>query len=202
MTVPTNSDAFAQAHGRLVADPSLQFDLPGQQVEPPPAWLEALVDFIRSNAPVLKPIFYAVLIGLALWLLWLLGKELYRRWRQAQGTPISTDDAWRPQTAAARRLLEEADALAREGRFGEAAHLLLHRSIEDIDARRPDFLRPALTSREIARAERLPEPARNAFATIAALVERSLFARRPLDASGWDQARAAYASFALKGHWA
>lgn len=201
MTVTTDSDAFAQAHGRLVADTSLQFDLPTEKIEPPPAWLEALVDFIRSYGAVIRPLFYAVLIGLGLWLLWLIGKEVYRRW-QERDIPVAADDAWRPHAAAARRLLEEADALAGQGRFDEAAHLLLHRSIEDIDTHRPDFLRPALTSREIARAERLPAPARDAFATIAALVERSLFARLPLSASGWNEARSAYAAFALKGHWA
>lgn len=201
VTISTDSDAFAQAHQRLVADPALQFDMPSNTPDPPPAWLEALVDFIRDNAAVLRPLFYAALIGFGLWLLWQVAKGLHRHWLEREGK-VASDPVWRPQAAAARRLLEEADALAGQGRFGEAAHLLLHRSIEDIDARRPDIVRPALTSREIARLERLPGPARGAFATIAGLVERSLFARRPLDASGWDEARTAYADFALKGHWA
>ena len=65
----------------------------------------------------------------------------------------------------------------RAGRYSEAAHLLLFRSIEDIDARRPDLVRPALTSRDIAALPRSPARPRRAFARIAMMVERSLFAR-------------------------
>ena len=43
--------------------------------------------------------------------------------------------------AIARRWLEEADALAGKGQFEEAVHLLLYRSIEDIEKQRPDLLR-------------------------------------------------------------
>lgn len=201
-TVSTDSQAFEAAHHDLRADASLQFDLPTATREEPPAWLEAFIQFIRDNAEVLKPLFYALLIALGAWLLWKLGLALYERWQEGREGQAAPDTAWRPQAAAARRLLEEADALAGEGRFAEAAHLLLHRSIEDIGAQQPDLVQPALTAREIAGEPRLPDAARSAFATIAGLVERSLFARRPLDASGWDQARSAYARFAGEGRWA
>lgn len=201
MTVSTDSEAFGHAHRRLVDDPSIQFDLPGAKRPEPPGWLEPLLAFLRDNAPVLKPLFYAMLITAAAWIAWRVGGQLYRRWQEGRDV-LPDEEAWRPGAIAARQLLDEADGLAREGRFGDAAHLLLFRSIEDIDTRRPDLVQPALTSREIARAERLPEAAREAFATIASLVERSLFARRPLDASGWGEARAAYSRFALEGHWA
>lgn len=200
-TVATDSEAFADAHRRLVADPSIQFDLPRAPREEPPAWLEAVIDFIRDNAGVLKPLFYALLIGMAAWLLWILGSALYARYKETRGHTAQPENIWRPQAAAARRLLEEADALAGAGRYGEAARLLLFRSIEDIGARRSNLVQPALTSREIAGAGALPEAARGPFATIAALVERSLFAGRGLDASGWGEARAAYARFAGEG-WA
>lgn len=201
MTVSTDSEAFAQAHRRLLNDASIQFDLPAAERAEPPGWLEPLIAFVRDNAAILKPLFYAALIATAAWIAWRVGTQLYRRWREREA-PSVEEAGWTPGATAARRLLEEADALADDGRYGEAAHLLLFRSIEDIDARRPELLRRALTSREIARAERLPEAARGAFGIIASLVERSLFARRPLDASGWEQARAAYSRFAFEGHWA
>lgn len=199
-TVAVDSKAFEAAHARLRADPSLQFDMKPEVRDPPPAWLEAVIRFLADNGHVIKPLFYALLIALALWLAWRLGVPLYRRW-QERGAPRRAEPEWRPEAAAARRLLEEADALAREGRFGEAARLLLFRSIEDIDARQPGLVRPAFTAREIARADRLPAAARAAFATIATLVERSLFAQHPLDASGWSRARDAYADFAGEGSW-
>lgn len=199
MTTAVDSEAFEAAHARLRADPSLQFSMPVEKPEPPPAWLEGLIKFFVDNGDVIRPVFYTLLAALGLWLAWLIGKPLYRRWQERRPGEPRAEAEWRPEASAARKLLEEADALAREGRFGEAAHLLLFRSIEDIHAKAPDVVQPALTSREIARAERLPDAARGPFGTIAALVERSLFAGRPLDASGWSEARTAYADFAGMG---
>ena len=111
------------------------------------------------------------------------------------------DESWRPEEAPARQLLSEADALAARGLFSEAAHLLLFRSIEDIDQRRPELVRPALTSRDIAALPAIPDRPRGAFARIAAMVERSLFARRPLGADDWHDCRAAYEDFAFAEGW-
>ena len=104
---------------------------------------------------------------------------------------------WAPTHAAAVALLEDADRLAAEGRFGEAVHLLLQRSVSHIAEAQPDWLQPASTAREIAGLPLLPPAARQAFGVIATRVERSLFALRDLDADDWRIARSAYADFAL-----
>jgi len=111
------------------------------------------------------------------------------------------DESWRPEAAPARALLSEADQLAAKGLFSEAAHLLLFRSIADIDSRRPDLVRPALTSRDIAALDAIPGRPRSAFARIAMLVERSLFAGRPLGEGDWRDCRAAYEEFAFAEGW-
>jgi hypothetical protein len=105
---------------------------------------------------------------------------------------------WAPDRDAAAALLEEADRLAAAGRYGEAVHLLLRRSVDHIAEARPDWLLPASTAREIAQFPMLSEAARRAFRVIAVRVERSLFALRDLDADDWRAARAAYADFALQ----
>ena len=94
-------------------------------------------------------------------------------------------------------MLDDADRLAAEGRFDEATHLLLQRSVGQIAAARPEWLEPSSTAREIAALPALPEPARHAFGVIAERVERSLFALRRLGPDDWQAARAAYADFAL-----
>ncbi len=94
-----------------------------------------------------------------------------------------------------------ADRLAAEGRFDEATHLLLQRSVGQIAAARPDLVEPATTARELAAMGALPDAARTAFGTIAGRVERSLFALRALGADDWQAARAAYADFALPQAW-
>ena len=115
--------------------------------------------------------------------------------------PVEEEESWAPEAAPARSWLREADALAAQGRYAEAVHHLLFRSIEDIGRRRPRLVRPALTSRELAAAEALPPPARSLFARIAGLVERSLFGGRPVEAGDWTAARSAYADLVLPGTW-
>jgi len=121
--------------------------------------------------------------------------------KRARKPSLPEEDTWRPEEAPARALLAEADALAASGRYAEAAHLLLFRSIEDIDRKRPQVVRPALTSRDIAGASQLPATPRKAFLSIVMTVERSLFAGRPLDRDDWTGCRAAYETFAFAPEW-
>ncbi len=194
--------AFAEAHRQLLADGSIQFDLP--RFEPPemPAWLNSLGNFMSGDHPILRLLMWLVVGAIALLLLYAIG-----RWLSGAGWPWrrkaaeAADESWRPEEAPARRLLSEADALAAQGRYSEAAHLLLFRSIDDIDARRPELVGPALTSRDIAALPAIPTGPRGAFARIAALVERSLFARRDLVADDWRDCRAAYEEFAFADGW-
>jgi hypothetical protein len=107
------------------------------------------------------------------------------------------EEEWRPDEATTTALLEDADRLAAEGRFDEATHLLLTRSVGQIAAARPDWVEPSSTARELAALPALSDAARDAFRVIAERVERSLFALSTLDRTDWEAARSAYARFAL-----
>ncbi len=109
---------------------------------------------------------------------------------------------WRPDEAKARALLEDADRLAAQGAYDEAAHLILYRSIDDIEGRRPRLVRPALTSRDIAALEAVPGAARAAFSRITQAVEASFFGGRSLDRDGFAECRRAYEAFAFPEAWA
>ena len=189
---------FAEAHRRLLADRAIQFDLPRADVPETPAWLVNLLEALR---PLLSALFWIALAGFVLFLLYLLARHMAgASWPWGRKELAEAAD-WRPEAGPARRLLEEADALAALGRFAEAARLLLFRSIEDIDGRQPDLVRPALTSRDIAALPAIPERPRSAFARIAMQVERSLFAARPLGPEDWRDCRAAYEEFAFADGW-
>ncbi|MFL6863543.1 MAG: DUF4129 domain-containing protein [Allosphingosinicella sp.] len=216
----------AAAHRALIADPDIQFAL--QPASPPPRPPEWLLDVARALGRLFRPVGRAIeWVGsffpdapYALILLWtvigLAGAALiygasqrlghgtwpmpWRRRRRA-GSEAAEEEGWAPEEAPARAWLEEADALARQGRYAEAVRHLLYRSIEDVGRRRPRLVRPALTSRELAAAPALPPPARSLFARIAASVERSLFGGRPVDAGEWSEARAAYADLVLPRTW-
>lgn len=197
-------EALAQAHQWVTHSPDLQFQFEAPQPPPTPPDLDWLANLLNFLGPVLRLVFWAA-IAIAIGALVLfVAREILRakfpgrfRRKAKRDAPVE----WRPEAETARALLEDADALAAQGRYAEAAHLLLLRSVDDIEGRDARLLRPSLTSRDIAELEALPGPARGAFGRIADVVERSFFGGRDVDADGWAECRRAYADFALPGHW-
>jgi len=216
------------AHRQLLGDNSIQFELPpaganagqplspnaGPSTAPPPVSHTVPADpsaappapsgiSVSSGGGIegLMQVFLwiAAAVALLIILYWVFAFFRDRGNGEAkpkrQRKPGTEPPAWRPEETQAAQLL------AGQGRYDEAARLLLHRSIGEIDAHRPDLVRPALTSRDIAGHPLLPRGPAAAFARIAALVERSLFARRPLGADEWQDCRAAYRDFAFADGW-
>jgi len=202
--------ALQAAHARLLQDKSLQFDFnaapPPDKIAPPPGWLKWLGDVLVGAAHLLGWVFWgAVVLAVVAFVVFLVLEIARTRWPdrfKRKPRPIPQPAEWRPDAAVARALLEDADRLAKEGRYAEAARLLLHRSIEDIEGRRPRLVRPAYTAREIAGLEDLPGAARSTFSFIADIVERSFFGGRDVDAGGFAECRQAYEQFAFPGSWA
>ena len=169
-----------------------------------PEWLKALFRFLAELlAPLGRLIgsgwgtIEIVLVVLAVMgVLWIAGTLLWRWW-EARTPRVAPLEALLIDRAVALALLEDADALAAEGRFGEAARLLLQRSVHHIASTRPDWLSPSSTAREIGAIPGLPGSAKQAFGVIAREVERSLYALRALASDDWQRARAAYTAFAL-----
>jgi hypothetical protein len=194
---------LAAAHQALLHTPGLQFDFKVVDApRPPPPWLEALFKSLEAAAPVLKYVFWGGLIlGVAL-VAWFVLREFVGLRLGGRARPASFREAGlRPEPARARALLEEADGLAAAGRFDEAIHVLLFRSIDDIAGRRPGTVRPALTSRDIARLDAMPGEPRSAFGRIAQAVERSFFGGRAADAEAFRACRADYEAFAFSEAW-
>jgi hypothetical protein len=191
-------EGFDEAHQALLDDRAIQFTM--NQVERPPTgepwrgWdLSGFFELLAWAA-------VAIIVAAVIYFIvrYATGLNLRRREREAGA---SLEETWRPADAPSRALLAEADALAERGDYAGAAHLLLYRSIEDIEERRPDQVRPALTSRDIARLPALPPSPAQAFGGIVRAVERSLFGRRPLGAEEWRECRAAYERFAFAQEW-
>ncbi|WP_390583694.1 hypothetical protein [Erythrobacter sp. MTPC3] len=197
---------------QLRDDSDIQFEeieIPAPEVQEP-SWflkmLQAFFDFlgevlspiggfIVSIWPVLQWVLLALLAALVLYLVArTFGPlaSLRKSREQADEEPV-----WQPDQAESLALLEDADRLAAEGRYDEATHLLLKRSVAQIASSRPDWVEPSSTARELSALPALSDAARGAFATMTERVERSLFALRALDASDWEAARGAYAEFAL-----
>ena len=196
-------------------DPEIQFD--EYAMAPPevrePGWFDEIWLFIiEALASIFGPVgsFLAsywsvlqwVLLGLlATFVLYWLARSFgplarMRGDESADGGQAESDPNWQPTQQESVALLADADRLAAEGRFDEATHLLLKRSVNQIAKAQPTWVDPSSTARELAALPALSERASHAFGTIAERVERSLFALRPLDQGDWEAARAAYANFA------
>lgn len=211
-TIETDTEALQRAHAAYLRDGALQLTRPERQdtpVEPPapPGWLQAIGRFLESLGPVFAALFWIAVAAIVAGLLYFLFGEAIRmrlgfgkKPRERAEDDILTDI--RPDAERARSLLEEADALARQGRFAEAVHLLLFRSIEDIQERLDGGVPTSLTSREIAGLSRLPDRARRALRPIIQIVENSFFGGRGVDAEGWRNARQSYEDFAFGEGWA
>lgn len=220
-----DADRFAAAHAALKADNSVQFGLTQPPPDPvTPSWLKAFLEWLGDvlepvgrflkwigsffpDAPVARILLWMVLAVVACAIVWAVYERLKSgewrlpRLRRPRVAEPDFGDEWVPEHSPAIEWLREADALAEQGRYAEAVHHLLFRSIEDISRKRPDIVRPALTSREIGAAQAIPARARDLFVGIVRLVERSLFGGRPVDREDWTSARAAYSDFALDQVW-
>jgi hypothetical protein len=188
------------------ADDSIQYgpiEIPPRSE--PPGWLQDIMEFFSNlfapvgqafagSWPVVKWVLIAAAAAMLLYILYRLLKPVL----EIRPSDDAAEAEWAPQEHQARALLEEADALAAQGDFDAATHLLLQRSVGHISEARPDWVEPSSTARELARLPALPEEARTAFAIIAERVETSLFALRRLGPDDWQSAREAYASFALQ----
>lgn len=198
----------------LRADGDLQFapveipEIPPRQ----PSWLERMLkELAEFMAELFAPVGQAfgaswwwmqwLVLGLAVVFAIVLLVRLYgpgfSSTGKRKGADLPPAEDWQPDSAASIALLADADWLAAEGRFDDATHLLLQRSVAQIAAARPGLVEPSSTARELAALPTLPDAARGAFGVIAARVERSLFALTTLDRADWEAARAAYAQFAL-----
>ncbi len=208
VTIGAGTDEGAREAWRAVrGDPDIQFEpIPPPEAPEPPAWLAPIGEFLTyifsfvARAFIFAwPVLQWVLVAAGVALLVLLiarivGVPVLNRRTKAE----DEETGFTPDRAEAQALLGDADALAAQGRYGEAVRLLLARSIGQIASRRPDLVHPSSTARELSRLETLPEKARAAFTAIARSVERALFALEDLTEHDWHDARAAYADFALE----
>ncbi len=196
---------LARLHDELLAERSIQFDLPAYRAPEPPQWLRPLQRTLAALGPYMIYLFWGIVIAGGLIIAAVVVLEMkgiaWRLPRKAAKGGAETADAWRPDAQAALRLLADADELALRGEYDAAVHLLLRRSVADIADRRPEFLQPSMTARDISVAPPVPAIARAAFGQIARVVESALFARSPVGDAGWREARGAYERFAIGSAW-
>jgi len=208
IVIAQTSGAFDEAFRAMKRDERLQFEIPPAPEPPKLDWLEnffaGFAKFIDAILPLLKIIFYVGIGAVIALILFAIAKVIYEtRFKRDAKEIVETapPPLYVPDQDQARILLEDVDAMAAEGRYQDAVHELLFRSIQDIDIRRPNTIRRSLTSREIAAMDILTPATREAFAKIGGVVETSYFGGRRIGREEFDICRAAYAQFAQKSAW-
>lgn len=200
-TVLQTADEIERAYRAVKRNDVYQYEL-AEPIQRRPAsafekWLGRFFGGIFSFfAPLLEIIFWLGLGALALGAAYLIGRAVYEtrfakpalKEKDAPDVPL-----YQPAEAQARILLDEVDKLAAEGRYGEAVHTLLFRSIQDIDRNRPNVVRRSLTAREIGALSVLTAEAQTAFSTIAGVSELAHFGGVLVNKAGFETARQAYA---------
>ena len=153
-------------------------------------------------ANLAKYIFFGIILCAAAYILYAILKEIIRIHNNkppeekpdiAPAIPL-----YQPDAKTARIVLGDAEELAKQGRFTEAVHTLLFRSIQDITDKRPRHVGPSLTSREISGLPILSQKARAGFSMITGLVEASFFGGNALGADDYAASKTAYKNFAYE----
>lgn len=197
---PPPDPAVDRAFAELVRAGDIQRALPPAVIERPkaPTWLDRLIEWLGHKPMAIKLLFWAGVAVLVAVILTAAYRYFAAR-RLSFGVGARDRPAagwWRPEARVAAIALADADRLAAEGRFGEAAHLLLLKSVADIDRGRPGEVRRSLTAREISRLPVLPPDVASAFGQIATVAEAGLFAGQDIAREAWERARTAYAGVA------
>lgn len=182
---PDDAAALRAQAKEILERGDYQEALPEEGEEPEPA------RFRMSGAGFsISPAVVLTIVGAVLLVLIVLGFQRHDgtvEARQAGGAVQSPLDLGAPLPLADL----DADALAAEGRFADAIHVLLLRALRDVARARGEFAR-GVTSREaVARVD--DEAARAALAGLVAAVERHEFGARDLGAADFESARAAAA---------
>jgi hypothetical protein len=149
-----------------------------------------LLDHESTPGISISPAVVLIVIGAVLLVLIVLGMQRHEATvesRRAPGAPVQS----RLDLGAPLPLADfDADALAAEGRFADAIHVLLLRALRDVARAGGEFAR-GITSREVV--FRVDDPAaRAALAELVAAVERHEFGARALGAEDFSRCRAAW----------
>lgn len=200
----TSPETLHRAHEALLRQKDLQLNFPRYELPEIPKWFVNLVHWFEKAGPAFQILYWVAGATALLVLLFFLTRFLWRLKRPEHATIQDIRSAmaeWRPTEAQAHALLADADNLAGEGEYAEAVHLLLLRSIEDLEEFRPRVVKRSYTAREIEQLSAIPHTVRTAFAGITQVVEKSRYGGYEVTALDYANCRVEYEHFAFPQSW-
>jgi hypothetical protein len=138
-------------------------------------------------------LYIVMAVVLAIVLFWLLrGSMGYESDHRVAEAEAESDEADR---GVVERPLGDAEALASSGRFADAVHTLLLKTLMELAMKRGQPLQSSLTSREIVARVGLPDSARAALTEIVDVVEISHFGDLPIGENEYRKCLDSYSRF-------
>ena len=174
-----------KARTAVMADGDLQLQLPSG-TEPPDGWSFSLPDI-----PIPAALLWVILIAGVLAIAFYLFKDALPLWLRARDGNWQTPGPERGslQSRSAGEAMQAADELAQQGRYVEAMHVLLLKSLADMRQQLSLHFAESLTSREILRKVALSEAGQAALRDIVARVEWTYFGEHEAEASDYEACR-------------
>jgi hypothetical protein len=158
-------------------------------------WVVKLLEPLGPILPFLATLLILLIVGFILSpVVRLMLRQKFERFWPSRHR-LRADAPWVPTQAAVSALLSEIDALAAKGEYDAAVHLLLYRTLADLNARKSNLVKPYFTAREILSHPLLPKTARDPFGEIVRWAELSFFADIAVGKAGFEACRAAYVAF-------
>jgi hypothetical protein len=177
---------------KILSNTQYQTDLPSQKIPN-----QKPIDFPNWLAVLLKWLFIAGGIAAIAAFIWLLVSSM-----TGGGTPMAPNkkNIVRPtfsktdntETVSSPVNLQDAEAMAQKGDFGEAIHFLLLALLQHLSKLDLLRLRPSHTSREILQKAQFNTSATEAFQFLIGAVESYLFAKTTIDANTYNVCRSKY----------
>jgi hypothetical protein len=179
--------AMEKAYARADLQKAYPAALDTKSLESAEAAVDPLVALLRwlGLGGVAAQLVRLVGVGVAVLVVLLSMAWLARRLSE-RGDSGSTSEEVSGPTLDAGPLLD-AEALAAQGRYGEAIHLLLLRTFEVLARRMGSRLAPGMTAREAVARLTLPGPARPALADLVEAAETTTFAGRSASESDYQR---------------
>jgi hypothetical protein len=176
-----NSDMIQQS----VRKWGLQTEMPSETETTPAAnWFD-----FHLSPELVQLVLWGIVIAGVVVVVWSLRDSLPVLSRSRK---IVARDLTPPFTAQTNRMDEaqvEADDLARQGYYGEAMHVLLLKSLNELRRQLGISFAVSLTSREILRRVDLPDIGHRSLTAIIASVERTYFGGQPAGQSDYSDCR-------------
>jgi hypothetical protein len=174
--------AIEQARAAVVSDSGLQLALPGA-TEPPKATTFQIPDWWVLGLVGLGVLFFLYNL-----------RDIIPAWRRrASEEGELAGETGELAAQSPNDILLSADELAREGRYVEAMHILLLKSLGDMRRRLNEQFADSLTSREILRRAALSDAGARALRAIVLSVERSYFGQHPVARADYEACRGWFA---------